>query len=138
MIAIIRISGMIGLKRGMKETLDRLRLRRKFSCVIIPEENKELMGMVIKVKDHVAFGNIDDKTLKELIKARAKPIGEEKISPEKILEGLKSGKKLKELGVKSFFRLHPPRGGIKTKEHFPKGVRGNNKEAINKLIGRML
>ena len=40
-------------------------------------------------------------------------------------------------GIKPFFRLHPPRGGINTKYHFPKGVLGENKE-INKLILRML
>ena len=42
------------------------------------------------------------------------------------------------LDLKPFFRLHPPRGGIKSKIHFPKGVLGNNKEKINDLVERML
>ena len=47
-------------------------------------------------------------------------------------------KKLQDLNIKPFFRLHPPRGGINSKKHFPKGVLGNNKEQINDLIMRML
>jgi len=40
--------------------------------------------------------------------------------------------------LKPFFRLHPPRGGLKnSKEPFPKGVLGYNKE-INELVERML
>ena len=45
---------------------------------------------------------------------------------------------VEELNMKPFFRLHPPRGGINAKIHFPKGVLGNNKEKINDLIKRML
>jgi hypothetical protein len=40
--------------------------------------------------------------------------------------------------LKGFFRLHPPRKGIKSKLQYPKGVLGDNKESINKLIERML
>ena len=49
-----------------------------------------------------------------------------------------AGKKPEEIGIKPFFRLHPARGGIKSKLHYPKGVLGNHKENINKLIERML
>jgi len=36
--------------------------------------------------------------------------------------------------------IHPPRKGIESKKHFGvgKGVLGNNKKEINKLIERML
>ena len=48
-------------------------------------------------------------------------------------------KKLKEIGLKPFFRLHPPRGGLKSsKKQFPRGVLGNHKQEINKLIEKML
>ena len=48
------------------------------------------------------------------------------------------GKKYDELGIKPFFRLHPPRGGIRSKVHYPEGVLGNHKEKINELVERML
>jgi len=116
-IAVIRIKGQVGLNKGIIETLDRLRLRRKYACVLI-EPTKENMGMVKKLRDFVAFGEIDEDTKKELIKQR--------------------GKKDKDGNLKPFFRLHPARGGIKTKVHFPKGVLGYNKDKINDLIRRML
>ena len=113
--AVIRIHGQVGLRRDIIETLDRLRLRKKFACVVFENPSKEQMGMIVKVKDFVAFGEINDETYKKLVKKRG-------------------GK------IKNFFRLHPPRGGIDSKKHFgdKKGVLGDNKESINKLVKRML
>ncbi len=113
MIAIIRIHGQVNIKKDITETFNRLNLRRKFSCVVFPEPNSEQLGMLKKIKDFVAFGEMNKETYDELVKAR--------------------GKK-----TKTFFRLHPPRGGIKAKEHFPQGVLGDNKEKINDLVRRML
>jgi len=119
MICIIRIKGQVGLKKEIIETLNRLKLRKKFSCVVI-EPTKEQMGMIKKVKDFVAFGEINDETYKKLVEIRGKKDTEGKLKP--------------------FFRLHPPRGGIDMKKHFGvnKGVLGNHKEKINDLVLRML
>jgi large subunit ribosomal protein L30 len=118
-VAVIRIKGMVGIKKDIAETLDRLRLRRKYACVVL-EDTPENKGMINKVHDFVAYGNIDDSTYKELVDKR--------------------GKKDVRGGLKPFFRLHPPRGGIESKKHFGvgKGVLGDNKEKINELIMRML
>lgn len=116
MITIIRITGKVGMNRDFEETLCRLNLRKKYSCVVLENPNSSQLGMINKVKDFVAFGEIDKETYKKLLDKRG-------------------GK------VKNFFRLHPPRGGIDSKKHFgetKKGVLGNNKEHINKLIERML
>jgi large subunit ribosomal protein L30 len=117
MIAVIRITGQVGLNKEVVETLDRLRLRRKYVCVVLEKPTKEQIGMIEKVRDFVAYGEIDEKTYKELVEKRGKKV---------------DGK------LKPFFRLHPARGGIETKKHFPKGVLGNHKEKINDLIVRML
>jgi len=111
-IAVIRIKGKIGLRKEISETLNRLRLRKKYSCVLL-EPTKENLGMIKKVDNQIAFGEINDETKNKLIEKRKTKIN-------------------------NFFRLHPPRGGIKSKIHFPKGVLGNNKEKINDLIERML
>lgn len=119
MIAVIRISGIVKVNREIAETLHRLRLRKKYACVLVDEGNKELVGMVNKVKDFVAYGPINSETEKMLIEARGKKTGEGKLKP--------------------FFRLHPPRGGLKSsKLHYPRGVLGNHGDDINKLIQRML
>jgi len=136
-LAVIRIEGMVKVRKDVAETLDRLRLRRKYACVLVDSNNEGKMGMLKKVKHFVAYGEIDDKTLKELIDSRGSSI-EGKIDSDKIVKGLLGGKKLKDLGLKPFFRLHPPRKGIKSKLQFPKGVLGNNGVKINDLIRRML
>jgi large subunit ribosomal protein L30 len=141
MIAVIRIKGQVGLKKNIVETLHRLRLRRKYACVVFANSPKVQLGMIKKVKDFVAFGEINDKTLKELIKKRGQLIDKKKkIDSEKIVEELKKGKKFEELNLKPFFRLAPPIKGIESKKHFGvgKGVLGNNKDKINDLIERML
>ncbi len=124
MIAVIRIKGQVGIDKRRKETLNRLGLKRKYSCVVLNEEPIN-MGMIKSVKEFVAHGKIDEETLKELIEKRGK-------EPEKMMKELKKEK------IKLVFRLHPPRGGINSKEMYPKGVLGDNKEEINKLIKRML
>ena len=117
-IAVIRIHGKVGLNKDVKETLYRLRLRRKYACVVL-ESTKENLGMIEKVRNFVAYGEISDEVHKELLEKRGKKVSGE---------------------LKAFFRLHPPRGGIDSKKHFgvKKGVLGNNKSKINDLIRRML
>lgn len=118
-IAVIRIKGMVGIGKEVEETLFRLRLRRKYACVVL-ESSPELKGKLKKIRDFVAFGEITPETEKELIAKRGQKDSEGKLKP--------------------FFRLHPPRGGIESKKHFgvDKGVLGDNKDSINKLVMRML
>jgi len=120
MICLIRIRGQVNVDKDVAETLNRLRLRKKYTCVVLEKPSKEQLGMIKKVKNHVAFGEIDKETYEELKKKRGKKDTEGKLKP--------------------FFRLHPPRKGIESKKHFGvgKGVLGNNKEKINDLVRRML
>ena len=115
MIVVIRITGDVNLDRDIRETFNRLKIRRKYSCIVFnPSPNKEQEGMINKVKNLIAFGKISDETFKKLKEKR----------------GTKNHP--------NFFRLHPPRGGAKTKIHFPKGILGDNGDKINDLIERML
>ncbi len=139
MKVIIRIAGMVNINEDVENTLSRLRLRRKYACSIIDMDNNEIKGMVKKIRSFVAYGEIDKLTLIELIKKRGHSLDKtKKIDPEKISEILLKEKKFNNTGIKPFFRLHPPRGGINSKDHFPKGVLGDHKEKINDLIRRML
>ena len=112
-IAVIRIKGEVGLRKEIVETFNRLRLRKKYSCAVFENPTKEQLGMINKLKDFIAFGEINEETYKKLVNKR-------------------------KTRIKNFFRLSPPLGGIKTKLHFPKGVLGDHKEKINELIKRML
>jgi len=140
MIAVIRIKGQVKIRKEITETLSRLRMRKKYTCVLINEKDKIKIGMLKKIKDYVAYGEIEKGMLIRLIEKRAKTINKKPIeAPEKIAEEILKGKKLSELNIKPFFPLHPPRKGLKSsKKQFPRGVLGNHKQKINKLIERML
>ena len=129
LIAVVRIRGQVGLNRQIVDTLGRLRLKRKYACVIVDSDKKEIFGMAKKLKDFVAYGEISEEILIKLVEARAQPSERgKKVEAKKIVEGIKKGEKYDKLGIKPFFRLHPPRGGIDAKVHFGKGkgVLGNN------------
>jgi large subunit ribosomal protein L30 len=115
MIAIIRIKGQVGVNKDVKNTLERLKLKKKYTCVVLKNPGEIEKGMLKKVRNFVAFGEISEETYKKL-------------------------KDKRETKIEDFFRLHPPRGGIDSKKHFgvDKGVLGDNKKEINKLIERML
>lgn len=135
MILIIRISGMVKIPQEVRNTLHRLRLRRKYACVVLVE-NKEMLGMVHKVKDFVAFGKISQEDFQHLVEKRGQAlIKEKKIE---IFDFEKEKGNFEKHNLKPFFRLHPPRGGIHSKVHYPKGVLGNHSTKINLLMQRML
>jgi large subunit ribosomal protein L30 len=117
MIAAIRIRGQVGLNKGVKETLHRLRIRRKYACVVFENPNEAQLGMIKSMRNFVSYGEISEETYKKLVEER--------------------GQKDTEGNLKPFFRLHPPRGGAKTKLHYPEGILGENKE-MDKLLERML
>ncbi len=111
-IIVIRIRGRAKLSENIEETLFRLKLRTKYSAVLL-EDNTENKKMLMKIRSFVAYGPINEEMHKKLLHNKKE---------------------------KSFFRLHPPKGGIETKKHYPigKGALGDNKEDINKLLEKML
>ena len=138
MIIAIRISGLVEMPPTEKETLFRMRLRKKYTAVLL-KETSENINLLQKVRNFIAYGKLNPATYEALISKRAKPLGgtKTKIDSKKIIETIeKSG--VDNAGIKPFFGLHPPRGGIKSKIHFPKGILGDNGDKINDLVGRML
>lgn len=137
MIAIIRISGQVNLRGKIKEALNRLNLRKKYSCVLL-KPTKENLGVIKFLENYIAYGEIEKDTMISLISKRGKPFEKgKKLDVKKIAEEIEKNKE-NEIGIKKYFNLHPPRGGIKSKLHYPRGILGNNKKEINKLIERML
>jgi large subunit ribosomal protein L30 len=118
MICLIRIKGQVGLNEDVKETLYRLRIRKKYACVVLEKPSEVQLGMIKAVKNLIAYGEISKETYKKLVDARGKKDTEGKLKP--------------------FFRLHPPRGGANTKVHYPLGVLGNHGKDIDKLVEKML
>jgi large subunit ribosomal protein L30 len=140
MIAVIRIGGIVKMNKDVEETMFRTRLRRKFVLTLL-ENNEETRRLLLKIRNFVAYGEISEEVLKELIEKRAEQKDKtKKFNIESIIKEI-SKNKPSEWSIKPFFRLHPPIGGIDSKKHFgvtSKAVLGNNKEKINDLIRRML
>jgi large subunit ribosomal protein L30 len=144
-IIVIRIRGSVDLPEKVKDTLYLLRLRKKFVAVML-EKNKENMGMISKVKDYVAFGDVDSETIKQLLMKRAKKQGDKpieiggKMLDEFAKKFLENKVNLDEIKVKPFFRLHPPIGGFKKSIRlpYPKEVLGDHGDKIKDLIIKML
>ncbi len=151
MFAVVRIRGTVDVHKKIKETLELLRLHRRYHCVLVPD-TPSYRGMLQVVKDYVAYGEADPETVAMLLKYRGRLVGNKKLTDEylrqvtnyqsieefakALAEGKASLKDLPEL--KPVFRLHPPRGGLKNiKWHYPKGALGYHGAEIKKLIYKM-
>jgi len=153
-IAVIRLRGLTGIKKDIKDTMNMLRLYNKNHCVIITNSEHNI-GMLRKVKDYVTWGEIDEKTFRELLLIRGKTIGKKNLTEQYLKEKTKLSvdefikeffsfkKNLKDVpGLKLYFRLKPPvkgfeRKGIKV-PYSMGGALGYRKDNINNLIIRML
>jgi ribosomal protein L30/L7E len=118
-IAVLRISGQVDLNKDIKETMDRLKIQRKYTCTFVEEKDVVRMGMVHFVTSFVAYGEVDKKLMDEIIAKR--------------------GQKDSNGKYRGFCRLAPAVGGLKksSKLNYPRGVLGNNTE-IAKLLVRMI
>lgn len=136
MILVIRIAGGINMSSDSKETLFRLGLRRKYSAILL-KESEQTQKILQVIRNFVAYGPISPKTLELLISKRGQSLNKTRVDAKRVASELDK-KSLEELGLKPYFRLHPPRRGINSKVHFPKGVLADNGEKINELVERML
>ena len=136
--AVIRIRGITGIEKGIKDTLNMLCLYHNNYCVVL---NNNMLGMIKKAKDYVTWGEIDDETYKLLVEKRGEEYkgrltdSKKKINYKKFI--VVNNKK-----YKKYFRLNPPRGGFERKGikvPFTKsGALGYRKEKINDLIKKMV
>ncbi len=113
-VAVVRIRGTANLREPIRRTLRFLRLDRPNYMVVIDDFEK-YKGMVIKVKDYVTWGEVDDKLLEDL--------------------------KKKYDNKKKVYRLAPPRGGHKKGiklSYKAGGALGYRGKDINDLIKRMM
>ena len=152
MIAAIRVRGRTGIKGKISDTLKMLRLTRINHAVILPD-NPSYHGMLVKSKDYITWGEINQETLTQLIEKRGKLPGNKKITPEelkekgnypsalKLAQAIIQGKaKLEDVGLKPVFRLHPPRKGYKDikMSYQEGGTLGYRGEEITTLIMKMI
>lgn len=152
MYAVVQVRGTVKTRREIKDTLKMLRLHHINHCVIIPD-TPAYMGMIRKVKDFVAYGEIEAGVVEELLRNRGRLTGDLRLTDEYVRENsqysgisefaqaLSAGDaRLADVpGLKPVLRLHPPRKGYKTtKRTFQQGGSlGYHGENINDLLYKM-
>lgn len=150
---IIRLRGTQNLNPKTKDTLKYMRLNRVNHAVVLPESDTT-KGMLQVAKDYVTWGEVDAKTLAQVIKTRGRLVGDNPItdahvakhtsfkSIDALAEAIAAGKAAyKDLpDVKPIFRLHPARHGLEGIKRSVQagGALGYRGPEINKLLGRML
>ncbi len=151
--AVIRVRGQPDVNYNIEFTMGLLGLNKVNHCVIVPE-NDSVKGMLQVAKDYITWGEVDQATLADMIRARGKVVGDEAVTDEYLKEKsefatiddlakaiIDSDYKLKDIeGVKPVVRLHPPVKGYEgNKRPFKSGgALGYRGAAINDLIKRML
>jgi len=141
MYAVIRLRGLVKVRKDIKDTLKMLRLNRNMHCVLLKEDDV-VKGMLQKVKDRITWGEVDDDILKILVEKRGRKPGDERLTKEEaedIFNKIKENQKIPNT-IKPVFRLTPPSKGFKNsiKQHYPKGELGYRGKEINKLLKRMI
>jgi large subunit ribosomal protein L30 len=152
MYAVVQVRGVVNTRQDIKDTLKMLRLHHINHCVLIAD-TPENLGMIRKVKDYVAYGEVDATTIETLLRTRGRVLGDGPLTDEYIksnstysgivdfAQALANGEsKLRDIaGLKPVLRLHPPRKGYKTtKRTFVQGgALGYYGQEINTLLYKM-
>lgn len=149
-LVAIRVRGRTGIKPDLKYTLNLLNLTRINHCGVYRNDEKS-KGMLLKVKDYIAYGEISEEIFSKMVLKRGRLKGDKRITPEfitsvnekdidSLVNNLFSGKTtLTGLGIKRVFRLHPPKGGYKSTKHsYPRGSLGYMGGEVNDLLKRMI
>ena len=154
LILVIRIRGSVNINYKIEDTLKMLRLHKVNHSVIL-QMDKTTAGMLNKVKDYVAYGELDKDILLTLLRRRSliegnKPLTEEHLKNKTSFSNIKDlakalidGKvKYKDLyKIKPIFRLHPPKGGFRgtiKKSYSSGGTLGNVGEYMKVLAKKMI
>ena len=125
MFLVIRIRGTTGVKRGIADTLDMLRLNR-ISHAVLVDETDSYKGMLQKGKDYITWGEVNAETLAKIIAKRGRLVGDAHVTDEYLKENtdyksieelanalIKGEIKAQDVRMKPVFRFHPPRKGYK-------------------------
>jgi large subunit ribosomal protein L30 len=153
-LIVLRIRGDVDLRDEIRQTLRMLRLHKVNHATLV-EQSEGYLGMLQKVKDYAAWGEVDANLLEKLLVKRGKARGNKSINDKYVISNSKfsSVKKFTEAlvaskasirdlhGLKPVFRLHPPKGGFgkKRKRSYSEGGQlGYRGKEINKLVSKMI
>jgi len=151
-IVVVNLHGLINTPAGPRETLIELGNGKRFAATVV-RDDPSTMGALELCKEYVAWCPIDAELLTSMLRARgrvsnSRPLGDEALKTigakdhaELASRMIREGSRLSSLeGVKPFFALSPPRGGLKRssrRQYRQGGVLGENPK-LPEILRRML
>ncbi len=153
-ILAIRVRGQVSVRPQIEDTLNKLKLGRLHQARLL-KMTPSIQGMVIKSKDYITWGEVDEHVVEQLVQKRGRISGNDRVTDAyiKANSGFKSIKDFAKAltsgnastsdveGLKPVFRLHPPKKGYKGKRNLPVGmggVTGYRGTSINELAIKMI
>jgi len=152
MYVVVQVRGVVNCRKEIKDTLKMLRLHHINHCVLVPD-TPAYLGMIRKVKDYVAYGEVEPEMLATILQTRGRLTGNGKLTDEYVKENsdfediaaftlaLCAGEaKIEDIPeLKPVLRLHPPRKGFRSikRTYQQGGALGNYGSEINALLYRM-
>lgn len=146
-VCVVRIMSALKKRGDAQSTIKSLRLNKLHSCTIIDKTDANI-GMLKKVDNLITYGELDEDSLKALLKRRAmvsknKRYEWQENALDDFAAAFLSGKKtLKDLNIKEVFSLHPPTKGFERKGKKTPfnlgGAFGYRGDKINLLLKRMI
>lgn len=128
LLLVIRIKGTVNVRNDVKKTLELLHLKRKFNATLL-RDNPSIRGMLQKAKDYIVWQEINLDKAAELFEKRGRTTGWKPLTLEylkskgindfkELVKMLDEGKiALKNLGIKPYFGLPPPKKGIPRRKY---------------------
>jgi large subunit ribosomal protein L30 len=153
-ILAIRVRGQVRVRPQIADTLDKLLLGRLHQARVF-KVTPSLEGMIDKAKDYIAWGEVTEDVVTELLSKRGRLPGNNRLTDGYVKKNSKHSS-IKALakaiaagsadvrdveGLKPIFRLTPPSRGFKGKKKLGVGmggITGYRGEEINDLARRMI
>ena len=151
-ILVVNMRGTANIPHPVKKTLHQLKVLRRYSATLVPD-TASYRGMLQRTANHLSWSEIDQKFLTKLLEKRGRKVGDLPIQKSDLksfgyktmhtmTKELTQGKiKLSDIKtLKPYFRLHPPRGGLKRsirRAFTDGGILGENPDLL-KIVDRML
>ena len=155
-IIAVRIRGTATDNPDVRRTMEVLKMETTYRARLL-DNTPSTEGMLRAAKNLVAWGRVNPEVLEVLLRKRAERSRDEKLDDgfakvffkresvadlaKSIIAGEIPVKDLWSAGVKSSFRLHPPRGGFKRSTRRAAtdgGELGNRGDDINRLVRKMI
>jgi len=151
----IRLKGTFATPWPLQKALDTLRLKRKFNAVLL-ENTPTAVGMLRKVKDYVTWGEAGTNEIATVLGERGEFSGGSEMTDQTIHEKFGEGSiqelaaaltqgritlhDLRQKGLNTVFRLHPPSSGFEGSGKRPYGSGGElgkRQAQLSALLARM-